>query len=78
MHDGPIKSVKNFQQVEAINRNIGKKKLQSAQSSNLDTEPPMRGQYMWKLCWFAYLICLKTKQNLALQMILYKHICANA
>ena len=25
MHDGPVKSVKNFQQVEAINRSIGKK-----------------------------------------------------
>ena len=51
MHDGPVKSVKNFQEMEAINGNIAKTKLKSAQSSNSDTEPHVYDQYMWKLCW---------------------------
>ena len=57
----------------AINGNIPKK-LKSAQSSHSDTEPPVHGQHMWKLCWFASVICLKTKEDLTLQMMLQKYM----
>ena len=82
MDDGPVKSVKNFQQVEKWKQLMEilqkKKKFKSTQNSNSDTEPPVHGQYMWMLCWFVYVICLKTKEDLTLRMIPHKYICPNA
>ena len=57
---------------------ILQKKLKSAEISNSDTEPLVHGQYMWNFCCFASVTCLKTKEDLTLQMTLHKYVCPNA
>lgn len=74
MHDGPVKSVKNFQQVEAINGNSPNKSWNQhkavIQTQNLPCMVSILE--MWKFCWLAYVTCLKAKEDLTQQMILHR------
>ena len=70
MHDGPVKSVKKFQEVAAINGNIVN---QHEVLIQIQTFPSMiRILEMRKLCLLAYDLCRKAKEDLTLQMILHR------